>query len=82
MPIATQTQPAQTETIANLKAGVDKLALNGDVGVIDLRTYSHFDATPVLGTEFRDYSRDGKPTLSIKEVLADDRKIKALGRLV
>lgn len=83
MPIATQTEPeaqSRADTIASLKAGVDKLSVNGQS--VDLRAYSNFDATPATGTEFRDYSPDGRPTLSIQDVLADDAKIKALGRLV
>ncbi|ORY27901.1 taurine dioxygenase [Naematelia encephala] len=61
-----------------------KTALNGTSieEPVDLREYAHFDATPSIGTEFRTTSSDGQPILSIRQVLEDERKLKALGRLV
>ena len=80
-PVATQTL---TETVSapieTLKLKLQATSL--DLTPANLRRYSHFDASPAIGTEFRAYSPDGKPTLSIREVLKDDAKLKALGRLV
>jgi hypothetical protein len=86
-PIATQTL---TETVSapieTLKLKLQATSLDTPAPAAptaaDLRQFSHFDASPAIGTEFRAYSPDGKPTLSIREVLKDDAKLKALGRLV
>jgi hypothetical protein len=78
-PVATQTL---TDTVS---APIETLKLKLQATHIesaDLRQFSHFDANPAIGTEFRSYSPDGKPVLSIREVLKDDAKLKALGRLV
>ncbi len=78
MPVATQTQ-TQTTTIEDLKAKVGHLKLNPSV---DLRQYAHVESTPFIGTEFRSYSKKGEPILTIREVLKDEAKLAALGRLV
>ncbi|TXT12834.1 hypothetical protein VHUM_01235 [Vanrija humicola] len=79
-PVAVAT-PTATPVEA-LKAGVD--ALNLGVEAADLSVYGQFDNTPSTGTEFRSVptKSDSRPLLTIKEVLADDAKLKALGRLV
>ncbi|KAL1413317.1 hypothetical protein Q8F55_001074 [Vanrija albida] len=52
----------------------------------ELLAHSHVHTSPSLGTEFRAPSiaaaTDGKPSLSIRDVLEDEGKIKALARLV
>lgn len=78
-PVATQTlNESVTAPIETLKLKLQATSIEA----ADLRRFSHFDASPAIGTEFRAYSPDGKPTLSIREVLKDDAKLKALGRLV
>jgi alpha-ketoglutarate-dependent taurine dioxygenase len=47
-----------------------------------LRAYSQFNNTPATGTEFRSVSSDGKPVLTIADVLKDDEKLRALATLV
>ena len=47
-----------------------------------LRAFSNFDTTPATGTEFRSVSTDGKPVLSIKEVMQDTEKLRALAHLI
>lgn len=82
-PIATQTQTqTQTESTGPIESLKLRLQATDITETADLRTYSHFDTNPAIGTEFRAYSPDGKPTLSIREVLKDEAKLKALGRLV
>jgi hypothetical protein len=69
--------------IESLKASVASVTLNEvPSGSADLRSYAHFDATPSIGTEFREYSAGGKPVLNIRDVLGDEAKLRALGRLV
>ncbi|WVQ62898.1 uncharacterized protein L199_001047 [Kwoniella botswanensis] len=78
MPIAVQEQnPVET-----IKAALTKVSVTETNESFDLRSYSHFDATPSIGTEFRAYSPDGKPTLSIRDILGNTEREKALGRLV
>jgi len=71
-----------TQTTGKLKSNVGQLTLQPQVPVIDLRQYAHFDSSPSIGTEFKPYYKEGKPTLSIKEVLQDEGKLRALGKLV
>lgn len=81
MPVATSTSTStQTSTIDNLKSAVGHLTLNPPL--VDLRQYAHFDNSPSIGTEFKSYDKNGKPVITIREVLADETKLKALGRLV
>ncbi|RSH83396.1 uncharacterized protein EHS24_007080 [Apiotrichum porosum] len=49
---------------------------------VDLRQFALFDSTPAIGTEFLSVSTDGRPVLTIKEVLQSPAQIAALGRLV
>ncbi|OCF39394.1 taurine dioxygenase [Kwoniella heveanensis CBS 569] len=80
MPIAL----ASSNPIDAIKAGVADVSIR-PVAVdetFDLRTYSHFDATGATGTEFRKLSTDGKPTLSIRAILGNETRLKALGKLV
>lgn len=67
-----------TTTIENLKANLAQVTLEE----VDLQSYSSFDSTPSIGTEFTSTSTNGKPVLDIRDVLADEAKLKALGRLV
>ncbi|KAL1406515.1 hypothetical protein Q8F55_008219 [Vanrija albida] len=80
-PVAVPTSPVAAPVEA-LKAAVG--ALNLGVEATDLSVYGQFDNTPATGTEFRSVptKADARPNLTIKEVLADDAKLKALGRLV
>ena len=81
-----------TQTIESIKASLLNLDLNAVVNAtptptpsaptVDLRKYSSFDNSPSIGTEFREFSKEGKPVLDIREVLGDETKLKALGRLV
>jgi hypothetical protein len=84
-PVAIST--STTQTIESIKQAVGGLTLNANptsstIPTLDLREYASFDNSPSIGTEFREFSKDGKPVLSIKEVLQDESKLKALGRLV
>ncbi|WOO84195.1 Putative alpha-ketoglutarate-dependent sulfonate dioxygenase [Vanrija pseudolonga] len=80
-PVAVATTPTATP-VDVIKAGVG--ALNLGVEAADLSVYGQFNNTPATGTEFRvaPTKGDTRPALTIKEVLADDAKLKALGRLV
>jgi len=85
-PVATSTTAA-TQTIESIKQAVGGLTLNASapstpLPTLNLREYASFDNSPAIGTEFREYSKYGKPTLSVREVLQDEAKLKALGRLV
>jgi len=75
-PVAVATP--QTTTVESLKTAVQNVTLED----VDLREYAHFDSTPYIGTEFRSVAKKGEPILTIADVLADDAKLKALGRLV
>ncbi|KAJ9125073.1 hypothetical protein QFC22_000026 [Naganishia vaughanmartiniae] len=44
--------------------------------------YASIDLTPSIGTEFVAYKRDGKPTISVREVLQDEKKLRDLAILV
>lgn len=77
MPIATASQA--TTTVEDLKSRVGTLTLESPV---NLAQYEQIQNSPSIGTEFRSYSKKGKPVLTIREVLKDDAKIAALGRLV
>jgi hypothetical protein len=84
-PVAIST--STTQTIESIKQAVGGLTLNATptsstTSTLNLREYASFDNSPSIGTEFREFSKDGKPVLSIKEVLQDESKLKALGRLV
>lgn len=79
----------QTQTIESIKQSIGNLHLNAtpasapaSLPTVNLRQYSSFDNSPSIGTEFREFSKEGKPVLDIREVLSDDAKLKALGRLV
>ena len=81
MPVAVPASDTERR-IDELKTASQTLSLHDDHLPINLRDFSSFDATPSIGTEFRAHSTDGKPILSIRDVLGDDIKLKALGRLV
>jgi hypothetical protein len=68
-------------TVESIKAGLAATTLDAPQ-VADLRAYSHFDSTPATGTEFRAEARNGAPALKIRDVLASEAKLRALGRLV
>lgn len=48
----------------------------------DIRSFSHFDCTPSIGTEFRAVTTDERPAIGIRDILGNDQRIKSLGRLV
>jgi hypothetical protein len=89
MPIATQQAPKST--IDTLKSALKETVIADRSTAITSQAadsseltnnYSNFAATPATGTEFRAISTDGKPTLSIREVLEDEQKLAQLGKLV
>jgi hypothetical protein len=80
---------SQAQTIDSIKQSIGNLIIDATTAsapaptpTVDLRQYSSFDNSPSIGTEFREFSKEGKPILDIREVLGDDSKLKALGRLV
>lgn len=80
MPVALATPTINP--IESIKTGLAAVDVNKETP-FDLRAYSHFDSTPSIGTEFRDSpSKDGKSVLSIRDILGNDERLKALGRLV
>ena len=84
-PVATATTTTTpTQTIDSLKQAVGSLTLNANpsLSTPNLREYASFDNTPSIGTEFKSLTKDGKPILDIRDVLNDDAKLKALGKLV
>jgi hypothetical protein len=87
-PVAIDNTPIATQTIESIKQSIGSLHLNAtptptpSTPTVDLRKYSSFDNSPSIGTEFREFSKEGKPVLNIREVLGDESKLKALGRLV
>lgn len=84
MSVVTQTQTA----LENLKDAVlpvlpqvaSSPAPLQSTGTLD--GYAYINLTPSIGTEFVDYKRDGKPTLSVREVLDDPKKLRDLAILV
>lgn len=83
-PIAISSPDQTYAAIDSIKASLSRVSvkpasINED---FDLTSYSHFDSTPAIGTEFRAYSPDGKPVLSIRDILGNEDRLKALGRLV
>lgn len=91
-PVAIDNTPitTQTQIIESIKQSIGNLHLNAiptptpatTTSSVDLRQYSSFDNSPSIGTEFREFSKEGKPVLDIRQVLGDEAKLKALGRLV
>jgi hypothetical protein len=88
-PIAIESITSPTQGIEAIKQSIQHLDISTptptqatSLPTVDLRQYSSFDNSPSIGTEFREFSKEGKPVLSIREVLGDDSKLKALGRLV
>lgn len=80
MPVALATPTINP--IESIKTGLAAVDVNKETH-FNLRAYSHFDSTPSIGTEFRDSpSKDGKPVLTIRNILGNDERLKALGRLV
>ena len=79
MPVATVSETVTTPSVQDLKSSLGRLHLRPEA---DLRQFEHIDNSPSIGTEFRSYSKKGKPVLTIREVLADEGKLAALGRLV
>lgn len=75
---------APSPAMANIAAL--KAAVNLPPPAVDLRSFAHFDNTPAIGTEFRvsgdPRDKSGKPVLSFREILDDQAKLRALGRLV
>jgi hypothetical protein len=84
-PVAIDNTPIATQTIESIKQSIGNLHLQAPSApspTVDLRKYSSFDNSPSIGTEFREFSKEGKPVLDIRSVLGDESKLKALGRLV
>lgn len=84
-PVAIDNIPIATQTIESIKQSIGNLHLQApapSTPTVDLRKYSSFDNSPSIGTEFREFSKEGKPVLDIRSVLGDETKLKALGRLV
>jgi hypothetical protein len=86
-PVAIDNAPVATtiQTIDSIKASINNDNLNAaapSTPTVDLRKYSSFDNSPSIGTEFREFSKEGKPVLDIRSVLGDETKLKALGQLV
>jgi hypothetical protein len=88
-PVAIDDTPIATQTIESIKQSIGNLNLDTlstpaptSIPTVDLRKYSSFDNSPSIGTEFREFSKEGKPVLDIRAVLGDEAKLKALGRLV
>jgi len=84
-PVAIDNTPIATQTIESIKQSIGNLHLQApapSTPTVDLRKYSSFDNSPSIGTEFREFSKEGKPVLDIRSVLGDETKLKALGRLV
>lgn len=80
MPVALATPTINP--IESIKTGLAAIDVN-KATPFDLRAYSHFDSIPSIDTEFRDSpSKDGKPVLSIRDILRNDERLNALGRLV
>jgi hypothetical protein len=83
MPVATT-----TTTVEGIKQAIGSLNLTANdaspASTVDLREYAHFDCTPATGTEFRAYTSPSSttPVLSIRDVLADEAKLRSLARLV
>ena len=88
MPVATQQTPHST--VDAIKSSLKAVALGEPTHLTSqsadssklTRAYASFDATPSTGTEFRSVSTDGRPTLSIRDVLDNEQKLAQLGKLV
>ena len=80
MPVATTS--TSTQTVETLKSTLGRLILQPQAPSFDLRQYAHFDSSPSIGTEFKSYSKEGRAVLNIRDILADEEKLRALGRLV
>lgn len=61
---------------------VESLKVTAAAPQVDLLAFAHFDSTPAIGTEFEAVCTEGKPVLSIQDVLADPARVAALSRLV
>ena len=94
-PIAISSPNVTYDAIDHIKAALKQNSLNGSsdrssksassstpAPAFSFDRYSNFQSTPAIGIEFRAYSPDGKPVLSIRDVLGNDERLKALGRLV
>ncbi|WVQ83416.1 hypothetical protein IAT38_005557 [Cryptococcus sp. DSM 104549] len=79
MPVALADQAATT--VDSLKASLAAVEIDSSKP-FDFANYAHFEATPSIGTEFRAHSREGKPILSIRDILGKEDRLRALGRLV
>ncbi|WVQ81151.1 hypothetical protein IAT38_003273 [Cryptococcus sp. DSM 104549] len=82
MPVAVDNN-TPTDSVSSIKANLASVTLDGtEAKPFDIRSYAHFDSTPSIGTEFRAHSREGKPILSIRDILGKEDRLRALGRLV
>lgn len=84
MPVATQTQSA-LETLKDAVLPVLPQVASSPSPLQStgtLESYASIDLTPSIGTEFVAYEKDGKPSLSVREVLKDSKKLRDLAILV
>ncbi|KAJ9096218.1 hypothetical protein QFC20_006462 [Naganishia adeliensis] len=84
MSVATQTQIAfetlKEAVLPVLPQVASSPAPLQSAGTLD--GFAYINLTPSIGTEFVDYKRGGKPSLSIREVLDDPKKLRDLAILV
>lgn len=84
MSVATQTQTAfdtlKDAVLPVLPQVASSPAPLQSAGTLD--DFAYINLTPSIGTEFVDYKRGGKPSLSIREVLDDPKKLRDLAILV
>jgi hypothetical protein len=64
--------PSSARTSRMVRTGFPFLEYDRNSVEADLRQFEHIDNSPSIGTEFRSYSKKGKPVLTIREVLADE----------
>ncbi len=69
MPIAIQEPKSTIETLKAALASTSINTTNNADSSLLTSHYSSFDATPSTGTEFRAISTDGKPILTIRDIL-------------
>lgn len=84
MSVATQTQSA-FETLKDAVLPVLPQVASSPAplhytGTLD--GYAYINLTPSIGTEFVAHNRDGNPSLSVRQVLDDPKKLRDLAILV
>lgn len=79
-PVAVAAAP-EVNSVDAIKSSLANVSVSA-TEAFDIRSFAHFDSTPSIGTEFRSESKDGKPTLAVRDVLGHPERLAALGRLV